>query len=89
MAVGVPMKSTCRPLQVLSILILLCASNFPVFGQDATSQIKAEIGRLKESLREKPVSSPDLPGLNAMIEDSLRAASEALNSGRLYLLSLA
>lgn len=54
----------------------------PSAGQDATSQIKSHIDRLQQSLKDKPVSDPNLPNVDSMIGDSLQAASEALSAGR-------
>jgi hypothetical protein len=57
-----------------------CAAN----GQDATSQIKTETQRLQQSLKDHPISNPDLPDLGSMVGDSLKTASDALNAGHLY-----
>lgn len=54
-------------------------------GQEAKSQINSEIERLQESMREKPISIPGFPDINSMVAGSLKAASEALESGKLYL----
>jgi hypothetical protein len=56
----------------------------PAAGQDASSQIKTQIERLQQSLKDKPVSDSNLANLDSMIRDSLKAASEALSAGRLY-----
>ncbi|MBZ5592188.1 MAG: hypothetical protein LAP39_08125 [Acidobacteriia bacterium] len=57
----------------------------PVAGQEAASQIKAEIQRLQQSLKDRPISDPDFPDVNSMIEGELKAAAEALNAAWLYL----
>ncbi|MGD0579268.1 MAG: hypothetical protein ABSC08_10110 [Bryobacteraceae bacterium] len=57
----------------------------PAAGQDAVSQIKAETQRLQQSLRNKPISDPDVSALNSLIDSELKAAAEALGGGRLYL----
>jgi hypothetical protein len=54
-------------------------------GQNPKAQIKAEIDRLQQSLREKPISIPDFPDINSMVAGSLNAATEALDAGKLYL----
>jgi len=54
-------------------------------AQDASSQIKSEIERLRQSLKDKPVSSPDLPHANSIIGDALSSAGSALATGHLYL----
>jgi hypothetical protein len=54
-------------------------------GQDARTQIKAEIGRLQQSLHAKPISIPDLSSLGPDIDKMLQDAAAALDSGKLYL----
>jgi hypothetical protein len=56
-----------------------------IWAQDPNPQIKAEIERLQHSLKEKPVSDPDFASVNSMVDDALKSAVEALNSGKLYL----
>ena len=66
---------------------------FVVFGMvcfaggspNPASQIKSEIERLQNSLKDKPVSDPDLPDINKMLTDGLKRVSQALSSGRVYL----
>jgi hypothetical protein len=53
-------------------------------GQDAKSQIKAEIARLATSLKEKPITDPDYAPLGSMASQSLQGAAAALDSGKLY-----
>jgi hypothetical protein len=64
-------------------LLLILA--LPVAAQDAASQIKVEIQRLQQSLKDRPFSDPDLPDVNSMVGGELKAANDALNAGRLYL----
>lgn len=52
--------------------------------QDAKSQIKAEIDRLQQSLKEKPITDPDYAPLGSMASQSLQGAAAALESGKLY-----
>ena len=54
-------------------------------SQDASSSVKAEIERLQQSLKDKPVSNIDMPDLASAIEARLKDASAALTTGRLYL----
>ena len=54
-------------------------------GPDAASQIKAEIERLQQSLKDKAITDPDLPDIDKMITDGLKGASEAFSSGHVYL----
>jgi hypothetical protein len=61
------------------------ASSQDVSSQDVSSQIKAEIERLQQSLRDKPISIPDLPDANSIVSDALRDSSAALGSGHVYL----
>ncbi len=57
----------------------------PAAGQDAVSQTRAEIKRLQQSLKEKPISIPDIPNANSMIGDALKKADESLGAGWPYL----
>jgi hypothetical protein len=54
-------------------------------SQEATSSVKAEIERLLKSLKDKPISNPDMPNLPSAIEARLKDASAAQAAGRLYL----
>jgi hypothetical protein len=66
-------------------LIIFGALPILISAQDPKPQIKAEIERLQHSLKEKPVSDPDFASVNSMVDDALKSAVEALNSGKLYL----
>ena len=66
-------------------LILLGALSPLISAQNPKPQIKAEIERLQHSLKEKPVSDPDFASVNSMMDDALKGAVEALDSGKLYL----
>jgi len=66
-------------------LVLIGALPSLVSGQDPKPQIKAEIERLQHSLKEKPVSDPDFASVNSTVDDALKAAAAALDSGKLYL----
>jgi hypothetical protein len=70
--------------QILLIAMLTLVSATEAFSQDAATQTKAEIERLRQSLKDKPVSSPDLPGAAAMIDAALRDAAAAQATGHLY-----
>jgi len=50
-----------------------------------SSQIKAEISRLEQSLKDNPISDPDLKNLALMITDALKFSREAASAGQLYL----
>jgi hypothetical protein len=69
----------------LSFTALLLIANVKAFAQDAAAQTKAEIERLRQSLKDKPVAIPDIPDLNSEIEGNLKGAAYALAAGRLYL----
>jgi hypothetical protein len=65
---------------VLSLIIAL-----PAAGQDTTVELRAEIDRLQQSLKQKPVESTILPGMAPMIQNALKGASDALSAGQIYL----
>jgi hypothetical protein len=67
------------------ILLLFVVVTLPAGGQDAASQIRAEIQSVQQSLKDRPVTDPDTANLSTAIEDELKAASEAVNAGALYL----
>lgn len=80
------MRTDSRPLLSVLIVVILAAMASPLAGQSSpSSQIKAEIARLQQSLTEKPISDPDLKSLASMITDALKSADDAANAGRLYL----
>lgn len=51
----------------------------------AASQIRAEIVRLQQSLKERPISDSELKSLESMISDALKAADDAAGTGEVYL----
>jgi hypothetical protein len=63
----------------------LFAANVSASAQDAAAQTKAEIERLQQSLKEKPIANPDIAEMNSEIEGNLTGAASALAAGRLYL----
>lgn len=64
---------------------LLFIANVKAYVQDAAAQTKAEIERLQQSLKEKPIESPDLAELGKGIDQRLKDADSARSAGRLYL----
>ena len=56
------------PWQVFAALAVILA--LPAARQEAASQIKGEVERLQQSVKSKPVSSPNFPNANAMFGDS-------------------
>ncbi len=79
------MKLVRTSLTRVLIIVLSLSSLFFVYAQNAASQIKSEIARLEQSVNDHPISDPDLKSLAPMIADSLKSASDALNTGQLYL----
>ncbi|HEV7674746.1 MAG TPA: hypothetical protein VGQ12_09460 [Candidatus Angelobacter sp.] len=69
----------------LSFSALLFLANIDASAQDATAQTKAEIRRLQQSLKEKPIANSDLADLAKGIEKGLNDADFARSGGRLYL----
>jgi hypothetical protein len=51
-------------------------------AQDASSQIKSEIQRVQQSLKDKPL--PEIPDIPRTITGALKHASDALAAGHLY-----
>jgi hypothetical protein len=69
----------------VSLAAFLFIVNVKAFAQDAAAQTKAEIERLQQSLKEKPIANPDIAEMNSEIEGNLTGAAAALAAGRLYL----
>ena len=70
--------------RLLFALTVFGALTSPAAGQDGKSQIKAEIDRLQQSLKEKPITDADYAPISSMASQSLQGAAEALDSGKLY-----
>jgi hypothetical protein len=79
------MKNSYKLTYVLAALIAVALPAWPVTGQDASTQIKKEIARLQQSLKDKPVTDPNLAELKTTVEGTLKEAEDALRAGRLYL----
>ena len=76
------------PARLHFILILGVVAAVPstlVCQSSPSSQIKAEIARLQQSLKDNPISGKDVEQLATMVSDSLKSASDAANAGQLYL----
>lgn len=70
----------------LPLLLLLAAGSAQqASAQEAPSQIKTEIERLQQSLKDKPIADPGMPELGSDIAASLNSANAALTAGHLYL----
>jgi hypothetical protein len=79
------MRTLSRLFKFAFALILFGAFTSLAAGQDAKSQIKAEIDRLTTSLKERPIADPDFAPIGSMASQSLQRAAAALDSGKLYL----
>ncbi|HLK53188.1 MAG TPA: hypothetical protein VKU42_07015 [Candidatus Angelobacter sp.] len=81
--------NACRNVILALSFLLVFVPAFTAQAQDASSQIvssqiKAEIERLQQSLKDKPLADPDMPELNSNIANSLQGASAALAAGHIY-----
>ena len=59
-------------------------AGFPVAGQDAASQVQAEVERLQQLLAKKPITFPGNPDANRGAADGLKSALKDQSAGRLY-----
>jgi len=72
--------------QFILIFAILSALTLPLACQSSPiSQVRAEIGRLQQSLKENPILGQDFQQLATMSNDALKSASEAANADQLYL----
>jgi hypothetical protein len=78
------MRILSRLCKFVFALALFAALTSIAAGQDAKSQIKAEMDRLQQSLKENPITDPDFAPLSSMASQSLKGAAAALESGKLY-----
>src|SRR5690242_20190250 len=78
-----------RALRICSVLVLLfTGAGFLVAfanGQDPGAQIKAEIERLQQSLKERPIADKDFGDIASMAGSTLKASADARDGGQLYL----
>ena len=79
------MRIASRLRKLFLALTLIGALPTLISAQDPKLQIEAEIERLQHSLRDKPVSDPDFVSVNSMVDEALKGAAQALDSGKLYL----
>lgn len=68
--------------RVAAVVMILALS---AAGQDAASQIRAEAERLQQSLKDKPISYPDIPNASTMVGDGLKEVIQGESAGRLYI----
>ncbi|HVP56151.1 MAG TPA: hypothetical protein VMU45_14270 [Candidatus Eisenbacteria bacterium] len=70
----------------LLILGLLVSPSLPAAAEhSAASQISAEIARLQQSIKDKPVTDKDAAPIATMAQDALKASAAAANAGQVYL----
>jgi hypothetical protein len=68
------------------IFILLGALTSPLASQSSPRpQIKTEITRLQQSLKDNPIADPNLKDLATIVTDALKSAADAVDAGHLYL----
>ena len=79
------MNLVLRAFHFVLILPMLVALAPPAPRNSTVLQVKAEIARLQQSLKDNPVLDPDLKSLASMLTDALKAADDAANAGQLYL----
>jgi len=80
------MKSLPRPHPLFLMLSLVVTLSLSPLAQDsATSQIRTEIARLQQSIKDKPVTDKDFAPIATMARDAIEAASAAIDSGQMYL----
>jgi hypothetical protein len=65
--------------------LMVAALTLPVAGQDAASKIRAEIERIQQSLKVKPVTDQNLGGIAGTIENLAKTSAAALEARRVYL----
>src|SRR4051812_38043611 len=79
---------TLLPARLRFILIFAIVTAFtsPLASQSSPiSQVKAEIARLQQSLKDHPLSGQDSQQLATMANDALKAASDAADAQQFYL----
>src|SRR5215813_9146654 len=80
------MRLDPKPSLFILILGILTALTSPLAAQTSpAAQVKAEIARLQQSIKDNPVASEELKGLASMITDSLKSATDAVDAGQMYL----
>ncbi len=73
-------------LRLLSLLLIFLLGTIgSIAAGQNPAQVKAEITRLQQSRKEKPITDKNFADLANSVGDELRAATEALDAGHLYL----
>ena len=75
----------CIRARFLMLSVLLMVGISAVAQNSDSAQIKTEIARLKQIVKDTSIADKDLAPIAKMAEDSLEAASAALHSGQTYL----
>jgi len=73
----------CTLSLAVSLLVVLEAA--AVAKDSAASQIRAEIARLEQSIKDQPVTDKDFAPIASAAEDALKIASAVIDSGKTYL----
>jgi hypothetical protein len=77
---------TSRARYLVSLLSLFALFSIPLHGEpSATSQVKAEINRLAQSLKDDPIADKDAAQIASAAEEAAKAARAAVDSGQMYL----
>ena len=79
------MSATSKLAAIAVILTLSLAWTSAAPAPDAAVQIKAEIARLQQSLKDKPVTDKDFAEIASAADSTLKEASAALSAGQIYL----
>jgi len=79
------MGPAIKPVKAIALISFLAAVTTALPSQDTTSQIRAKIASLQQSLKDHPIADKDLAGIASSAADTLRAASDALHRDQLYL----
>ncbi len=70
---------------IVGVVFLVTIAALPAAGGNAASQIRSEVERLQQSIKDKPIVFPEFPQAADMVNDSLKAALANLSAGRLFL----
>src|SRR5689334_11254074 len=81
---GQSMSAIRQPLALLLIFLGSFVSS-AVAEDNTTALIQREIARVRESLKAHPVADKDFATVSSMTDDALKAATEALKAGHVYL----
>jgi hypothetical protein len=77
--------SVHRRLLAVSLLLGLFVAGLAVAAKDAAAQIKAEIARLQELMKDQPIVDKEFAEVPNMVNATLKSAGDAANAGQIYL----